>query len=97
MSNGRGGRARALDKGLAGTGDSNTSSNRSRNSNGSVASTGHTAEAEKQQLAVDAHAQRQNDGGKLLTALQEASAAASTAQQQVDCSLGVIIGLLNAC
>ncbi|EIE26801.1 hypothetical protein COCSUDRAFT_59309 [Coccomyxa subellipsoidea C-169] len=84
MSNGRGGRTRAVDKGLVGNSESNHSSNRSRNSNGSAASTGHTADADQQQPAGEPHARSAHDNGKKLTALQEASTAAANSQQQED-------------
>ena len=94
MSNGRGGRTRAVDKALVGNSESNHSSNRSRNSDGSAASTGHT---DQQQPAGEPHARSTHDNGKKHTALQEASTAAANSQQQVCCCRGVSGWAVDAC
>ncbi|CAL8467141.1 g6677 [Coccomyxa elongata] len=85
MSNGRGGRTHTLDKVVVGNGSgSNHSSNRSRNSVGSVTSTGYPPEAEQQQHPEEPHAQRPNGTARKLTSVQEATAAPSGLQQQDD-------------
>ncbi len=84
MSNGRGGRAHTLDKVVVGNGTgSNHSSNRSRNSVGSVTSNGYPPEAEQQQHPEDPHAQRSSGTARKLTSVQEGTAAPSVLQQQV--------------
>lgn len=87
MSNGRGGRARDLDKVMGGNASgSNHSSNRSRHSNGSVGSSGHATESEQQQQPGEHHAQRPPSSGmkQPLTAVQEGFVAPT---QQVNRSL----------